>query len=123
MREGLRRALWFIGLWAAGVAAVGVVALLIRTCFTEKAVGSRGPQPPIYVMRNSTWPKTRLSLAGSPLPALNGRAQQRLRRDARPVGALATDQFVLDKCDAQPALCGRAGQCSPGEPPPKTMTS
>ena len=30
MREGLRRALWFIGLWAAGVAAVGVVALLIR---------------------------------------------------------------------------------------------
>src|SRR5512134_2128063 len=37
------------------------------------------------------------------------RAQQRLGRDARPVGALATDQLVLDECDAQPALCERAG--------------
>lgn len=30
MPEGLRRALWFVGLWAAGVAAVGAVGLLIR---------------------------------------------------------------------------------------------
>ena len=37
------------------------------------------------------------------------RARQRLGRDARPVGALATDQFVLDECDAQTALCERAG--------------
>src|SRR5262249_11067448 len=37
------------------------------------------------------------------------RAQQRLGRDARPVGALATDQFGLDERDAQTALCQRAG--------------
>jgi hypothetical protein len=37
------------------------------------------------------------------------RAQQRLGRDARPVGALATDQLILDECDAQTALCERAG--------------
>jgi len=37
------------------------------------------------------------------------RAQQRLGRDAGPEGALATDQFVLDECDAQAALCERAG--------------
>jgi hypothetical protein len=37
------------------------------------------------------------------------RAQQRLRRDARPIGTLATDQLVLDECDAQPAICERAG--------------
>ena len=37
------------------------------------------------------------------------RAQQRLGRNARPVGALATDQFALHNCDAQPALRERAG--------------
>ena len=37
------------------------------------------------------------------------RAQQRLGRDARPVGALATDQLFLDECDAQTALCERGG--------------
>jgi hypothetical protein len=36
------------------------------------------------------------------------RAQQRLRRDARPVGALAADQLALDDGDAQPALGERA---------------
>jgi hypothetical protein len=29
-RSGLRRLLWFVGLWAAGVATVGVVAALLR---------------------------------------------------------------------------------------------
>src|ERR687898_1617532 len=37
------------------------------------------------------------------------RAQQGLGWNARPVGALATDQFALDERDAQPALCERAG--------------
>ena len=32
------------------------------------------------------------------------RAQQRLGRDARPVGALAPDQLALDERDAQAAL-------------------
>ena len=36
------------------------------------------------------------------------RAQQRLGRDARPVGALAADQLALDERDAQPALGQRA---------------
>jgi hypothetical protein len=30
MRPGLRRTLWFVGLWAAGVLAVGTIAGLIR---------------------------------------------------------------------------------------------
>ncbi len=30
MRDGVRRWLWFVGLWAAGVAAVGAVSLLLR---------------------------------------------------------------------------------------------
>lgn len=30
MPEGLRRAAWFLGLWAAGVAAVAAVGLVIR---------------------------------------------------------------------------------------------
>lgn len=30
MRPGIRRALWFVGLWAGGVAAVGLVGLAIR---------------------------------------------------------------------------------------------
>jgi hypothetical protein len=30
MREGLRKGLWFVGLWLAGVAIVAVVGLLIR---------------------------------------------------------------------------------------------
>jgi hypothetical protein len=51
------------------------------------------------------------------------RAQQGLGRDARPVGALATDQLVLDECDAQTDLCERAGSVLAGEPPPMTMTS
>src|SRR5262249_22644096 len=37
------------------------------------------------------------------------RAQQSLRRDARPVGALAADEFALDQRHAQPALGERAG--------------
>ena len=36
-------------------------------------------------------------------------AQQRLRRDARPVGALAADELALDERDAQAALGERAG--------------
>ena len=35
--------------------------------------------------------------------------QQRLRRDARPVGALAADQLALDERDAQAAFGERAG--------------
>jgi hypothetical protein len=34
MREGVRRALWFVGLWAAGVATVTAVGLLIRLILT-----------------------------------------------------------------------------------------
>ena len=30
MRDGLRKAGWFIGLWLGGVAVLGVVAYLIR---------------------------------------------------------------------------------------------
>jgi len=30
MREGVRKGLWFVGLWLAGVAAVGAVGLVIR---------------------------------------------------------------------------------------------
>jgi hypothetical protein len=30
MREGLRKAFWFVGLWVAGVATVTAVGLLIR---------------------------------------------------------------------------------------------
>ena len=37
------------------------------------------------------------------------RAQQRLRRDARPVGALAPDQLALDEGDPQAAFGQRAG--------------
>ena len=37
------------------------------------------------------------------------RAQQRLGRNAGPVGAFATDQFALDERDAQAALRERAG--------------
>ncbi len=34
MREGLRRALWFVGLWLAGVATVTAVGLIIRLALT-----------------------------------------------------------------------------------------
>lgn len=34
MREGLRRALWFVGLWLAGVATVAAVGLIIRLVLT-----------------------------------------------------------------------------------------
>jgi hypothetical protein len=44
----------------------------------------------------------------APCTASPGR-QQRLGRDARPVGALATDPLALDECDAQTALSERAG--------------
>ena len=37
------------------------------------------------------------------------RAQQRLGRDARPVGALAADELAFDDGDAQAALGQRAG--------------
>ena len=40
MREGLRRVLWFVGLWAAGVLAVGTVGLLIR--WALRGAGSGG---------------------------------------------------------------------------------
>lgn len=30
MREGVRKALWFVGLWVAGVATVTAVGLIIR---------------------------------------------------------------------------------------------
>jgi len=34
MREGLRKALWFVGLWVAGVATVTVIGLIIRLVLT-----------------------------------------------------------------------------------------
>lgn len=34
MRGGLRKALWFVGLWLAGVATVAAVALVIRLVLT-----------------------------------------------------------------------------------------
>jgi hypothetical protein len=34
MREGLRRVLWFVGLWLAGVATVTAVGLIIRLALT-----------------------------------------------------------------------------------------
>ncbi len=34
MREGVRKALWFVGLWLAGVATVSVVGLIIRLALT-----------------------------------------------------------------------------------------
>lgn len=34
MREGLRKALWFAGLWLAGVATVAAVGLIIRLVLT-----------------------------------------------------------------------------------------
>src|SRR5262245_38472368 len=47
--------------------------------------------------------------AASLAPCTAPRAQQRLRRNARPVGALAADELALDKCDTQTALGERAG--------------
>ena len=44
------------------------------------------------------------------------RAQQRLRRDARPVGAFAADQLALDDGDAQPARGQRGGAVLAGRP-------
>ena len=44
------------------------------------------------------------------------RAQQRLRRDARPVGALAADQLSLDDGDAQPARGQRRSAVLAGRP-------
>jgi len=34
MREGLRKALWFVGLWLAGVGTVAAVGLMIRLVLT-----------------------------------------------------------------------------------------
>ncbi len=34
MREGLRKAIWFVGLWLAGVATVAAIGLLIRLVLT-----------------------------------------------------------------------------------------
>lgn len=34
MREGLRKALWFVGLWLAGLATVAAVGLVIRLVLT-----------------------------------------------------------------------------------------
>ena len=44
------------------------------------------------------------------------RAQQRLRRNASPVGALAADQLPLDDGDAQPARGQRRGAVLAGRP-------
>ena len=44
------------------------------------------------------------------------RAQQRLRRDASPVGALAADQFSLDDGDAQPVRGQRRSAVLTGRP-------
>ncbi len=44
------------------------------------------------------------------------RPQQRLRRDARPVRALAPDELPLDDGDAEPALGERSGAVLPGRP-------
>ena len=51
------------------------------------------------------------------------RAQQRLGRDAGPVGALTADQLALDEATRRPPSASAPAQCSPGAPPPRTMTS
>ncbi len=52
------------------------------------------------------------------------RAQQRLGRDARPVGALTADQLALDDGDAQSAVGQRARRSARrARPPPSTITS
>ena len=51
------------------------------------------------------------------------RAQQRLRGDARPVGALAAEQLALDDRHAQAALGQAVGAVLAGGPPPRTITS
>ena len=45
-----------------------------------------------------------------------GAAQQRLARHARPVGALAADELVLDEDGGQPAADGDVGDVLPGRP-------
>ncbi len=50
-------------------------------------------------------------------------SQQRLGRDACPVGALTANQLALHHGHTQATLGKRAGACSPGEPAPSTMTS
>jgi hypothetical protein len=47
--------------------------------------------------------------AASFAPRTASPGARRLGRDARAAGALATDGLVLDECDAQTALCERAG--------------
>jgi hypothetical protein len=64
-----------------------------------------------------------LSLFDHQVGAAKQRKRYRLGRDARPVGALATDQFPLDERDARPPSASTPAQCSPGEPPQITMTS
>ena len=49
--------------------------------------------------------------------------QQRLGRDARVVRALAADQLALDDRDLRPPSAIAPAACSPGEPPPITITS
>jgi hypothetical protein len=49
-------------------------------------------------------------------------AKQRLRRDARPLGALASHELALDERDTQATFGQRAGAV-PGEPAPTTITS
>ena len=51
------------------------------------------------------------------------RPQQRLRRDARPVRALAPDSSRSTIATRRPPSASAPAQCSPGEPPPITMTS
>ena len=51
------------------------------------------------------------------------RTQEGLGRDARPVGALAADQLPLDDGDPEPSGRNGSGACSPGAPPPSTITS
>ena len=46
-------------------------------------------------------------------------AQQRLARHARPVGALAADEFALDEDGGQPAPDGDVGDVLPGRPGPE----
>ena len=51
------------------------------------------------------------------------RAQQRLRRHAAPVRALAADQLALDDRERQPAALKPAAIASPATPPPRQTTS
>jgi hypothetical protein len=51
------------------------------------------------------------------------RPQQRLRRDARPIRALPPTSSRSTSATRSPPSTRAPAQCSPGDPPPSTITS